>query len=322
MTSHGEPTARGTDRGAEPAGRAGGSTPGRVVGGSRSASAGGPTSGAGSPSDASAGRGAADGRSASTDEGAATSAVPTAGTPTAGTPANGTTGETAGPGTVSNGATGQRGDDVPTGRSGSDGSDDAGTDAHGARGADRFDVTDGGGSDAERLGGSDGDGSDADRWDAAAGSDDGDVAAELARLRQERDEYLDALRRLQADFENYRKRVQRQQDESVARAAERLVAALLPALDAFDLAAEHLVGDEHVSPGGLLQAAALLQDILAKEGVERVGEAGDPFDPTAHEAVEHVEDEGGEGPVVDTVLRAGYRYQGRTVRPAMVKVRG
>jgi len=149
-----------------------------------------------------------------------------------------------------------------------------------------------------------------------------DSVADLERLRQERDEFLDALRRLQADFENYRKRVQRQQDESVARAAEQLVAALLPALDAFELAAEHLVGDEQVSPGGLLQAAALLRDILAKEGVDRIGEAGDPFDPTAHEAVEHVADDGGDGPVVEAVLRAGYRYRGRTIRPAMVKVRG
>ncbi len=148
-------------------------------------------------------------------------------------------------------------------------------------------------------------------------------AAELGELKRERDDYLDALRRLQADFENYRKRVQRQQDEAVARAAEQLVGALLPALDAFELAAEHLVGDEEVSPGGLLQAAALLRDILAKEGVERLGEVGDRFDPTAHEAVEHVTDDApGEGPVVEAVLRAGYRYRGRTIRPAMVKVRG
>jgi molecular chaperone GrpE len=139
---------------------------------------------------------------------------------------------------------------------------------------------------------------------------------------RQRDEYLDALRRLQADFENYRKRVQRQQDESLSRAAERLVSALLPALDAFDLAAAHLVGDEQASPGGLLQAVGLLRDTLAKEGLEQIGAAGDPFDPTAHEAVDHVDDDGGDGPTIDTVLRSGYRFGGRVVRPAMVKVRG
>ena len=145
---------------------------------------------------------------------------------------------------------------------------------------------------------------------------------ELAAVTRERDEYLDALRRLQADFDNFRKRVQRQQQDVVARAAEQVVAALLPALDAFDLAESHLSGDESVSPGGLLQAAALLRDTLAKEGLARVGEGGDLFDPTAHQAVEHVEGGGEDGPLVDTVLRPGYRWKGRVIRPAMVKVRG
>ena len=146
--------------------------------------------------------------------------------------------------------------------------------------------------------------------------------SDLAVVTRERDEYLDALRRLQADFDNFRKRVQRQQQDVVARAAEQVVTALLPALDAFDLAESHLAGDESVSPGGLLQAAALLRDTLAKEGLERVAEAGDLFDPTAHQAVEHVEGDGKDGPLVDTVLRPGYRWKGRVVRPAMVKVRG
>jgi molecular chaperone GrpE len=148
------------------------------------------------------------------------------------------------------------------------------------------------------------------------------LAEQLAVVQRERDEYLDALRRLQADFENYRKRVQRQQEDVILRAMERLVAAMLPALDAFELAEEHLVGDEAVSPGGLLQAVALLRDTLAKEGLERIGAVGDAFDPTAHEAVEHAPDGDGQGPVVEVVLRPGYRFQGRMVRPAMVKVRG
>ena len=159
-------------------------------------------------------------------------------------------------------------------------------------------------------------GAGAEAVEAGAGAD------ELAVVTRERDEYLDALRRLQADFDNFRKRVQRQQQDVVARAAEQVVTALLPALDAFDLAESHLAGDESVSPGGLLQAAALLRDTLAKEGLERVAEAGDLFDPTAHQAVEHVEGDGEDGPLVDTVLRPGYRWKGRVVRPAMVKVRG
>ena len=161
--------------------------------------------------------------------------------------------------------------------------------------------------------------------DQAAPPDQGDQAGEpdpLVEACRQRDEYLDALRRLQADFENYRKRVQRQQEESVSRAGDRLVLSILPALDAFDLAAAHLVGDDQVSPGGFIQAVALLRDTLAKEGLEQVGSVGDPFDPTAHEAVEHVDDGGEAGPTIDTVLRAGYRFGGRVIRPAMVKVRG
>ncbi|HXW35777.1 MAG TPA: nucleotide exchange factor GrpE [Acidimicrobiales bacterium] len=154
-----------------------------------------------------------------------------------------------------------------------------------------------------------------------------DIVAALLAARREREEYLDALRRVQADFENYRKRVMRQQEDLQSRAAAGLVQDLLPALDAFDLAIAHLSGDEDISPGGLLQAAALLRDTLEKQGLERTGEVGEPFDPTAHEAVEHVEagpapDPERSGPTVDEVFRTGFRWKGRVVRPAMVRVRG
>jgi molecular chaperone GrpE len=157
----------------------------------------------------------------------------------------------------------------------------------------------------------------------AARAVEDDLADVVTATRRERDEYLDALRRLQADFENYRKRVQRQQEDMTARAADGFVTDLLPALDAFELAVDHLSGDEGSSPSGLLQATTLLQDILEKQGLERVGQAGEAFDPTAHDAVEHVEaTESDTGPVVDAVLRSGFRWKGRVIRPAMVRVRG
>ena len=165
-----------------------------------------------------------------------------------------------------------------------------------------------------------------------------DLEAALAASRSERDEYLEMLRRVQADFENYKKRMLRQQTEHLERAAEGLVVRLLPALDAFDLAREHLGESEELSQEGkaLVQASALLFDTLAKEGLERVEDTGAPFDPTRHEAVDHepaVEVTGaGEGedaagtehaaPVVSGVLRAGYRWKGKVIRPAMVRVRG
>jgi len=149
---------------------------------------------------------------------------------------------------------------------------------------------------------------------------------ERSEVERERDEYLDALRRLQADFENYRKRVERQFEELAARGVSALVGRLLPVLDTLDLAEDHLLAEASSDAAmvaeakALVQARALLLDTLEKEGLERVGGAGEPFDPTVHDAVAHAEGEG--GPTVDEVLRAGYRWRGQVLRPAMVKVRG
>ena len=158
----------------------------------------------------------------------------------------------------------------------------------------------------------------------------------LDTVRRERDEYLDMVRRVQADFENYKKRMMRQQTDHLERAGEHLVTKMLPVLDAFDLARAHLGEGGDVSPEGkaLLAASGLLVDTLAKEGLERIDDEGAPFDPTVHEAVDHVAPQAPsaaapgppgaapDGPVVDGVLRAGYRWKGRVIRPAMVRVRG
>lgn len=129
---------------------------------------------------------------------------------------------------------------------------------------------------------------DGDRTDDPGGD-------ELIRsVEAERDEYLDALRRLQADFENYRKRVAKQQLEEADRAARSLVDKLLPVLDVLDLAAAHL-GDPTSDDGrALVQATALLNDVLTKEGLERIDPIGEPFDPSLHEAVGQLPAETGE----------------------------
>ncbi len=156
----------------------------------------------------------------------------------------------------------------------------------------------------------------------------------LVALAQ-RDDYLDSLRRLQAEFENYKKRVAKQQADQVARAARSLVAALLPVLDTLDLATAH-IGDAESADGRALAAVAgQLHDVLAKEGLERLDPVGEEFDPNTHEAVGHLpaeepDPEPGSGsgsgtgsgePVVGQVMRAGYRWNGMVVRPAMVMVR-
>jgi molecular chaperone GrpE len=144
-------------------------------------------------------------------------------------------------------------------------------------------------------------------------------------LAAERDEYLLALQRTQADFENYRKRITRQQGEQTARAASDLVHKLLPVLDTLDLAEAHFNESLDLTEDGkaLRASRAMLMDILAKEGLERVDQRNVPFDPSVHDAVAHTEGAPGETEtMVDEVLRSGYRWKGQVLRPAMVRVRG
>jgi molecular chaperone GrpE len=152
-------------------------------------------------------------------------------------------------------------------------------------------------------------------------------AEEVSRLAAERDEYLAALQRLQADFDNSRKRAIRQQTETLERANEGLLTKLLPVLDALDLAMAHSES-EGENTESLGQIGQLLRETLAREGLERIDAVGEAFDPTIHDAVAHEpvadgDEPAGEGaPTVGTVLRAGYKLKGRVIRPAMVMVRG
>jgi molecular chaperone GrpE len=139
-----------------------------------------------------------------------------------------------------------------------------------------------------------------------------DLVADLERLAQERDEFLAVLQRTQADFENHRKQAQRRLEDEVDRRVGALVERLLPVLDACDSALAH--GAAEVEP----VAAALLL-VLEKEGLARIDPGGQPFDPAVAEAVVHEPGGGGEH-VVSEVLRTGYSWQGRVLRPAMVKV--
>lgn len=159
----------------------------------------------------------------------------------------------------------------------------------------------------------------------AVADDANDIVDERSDVERERDEFKDALQRLQADFENYRKRVARTTDEVVARSVADVVSKLLPVLDAFDLAQAHFATAsteelESVEAKALVQARSLLLDTLQKEGLDRIDHIGVAFDPTVHDAVAHVDGDGEQ--VVDDVLRAGYQWKGAVVRPAMVRVKG
>jgi len=154
--------------------------------------------------------------------------------------------------------------------------------------------------------------------------DDGDEAIalllrELAEARGEASEYLETLQRLAADFENYRKRVERDQLENVRRSSQRLVEKLLPTLDAFDgaLGYEPQTPAEEKLLDGMRSTHTQLMDSLVAEGLSPIEAKGAPFDPAVHEAVAG----GGDGElVVAQELRKGYILQGRVLRPSMVVV--
>jgi molecular chaperone GrpE len=139
------------------------------------------------------------------------------------------------------------------------------------------------------------------------------VESDIAQLAAARDEYLDAYRRVQADFENYRKQTQKRLEANVAAQLGGFIERLLPVLDACD-AASSQGNAEAVDP--ILTA---LYSALEKEGLERLSLEGEPFDPEVAEAVQHMPGEGGEQ-VVAEVMRSGYRWKGRLLRPALVKV--
>jgi len=141
-----------------------------------------------------------------------------------------------------------------------------------------------------------------------------DTLDRLDAVTVERDEYLDRLRRLQADFENYKKRSAREHQLAAERATGRLAEELLPVLDSCDAALLH--GAEGVEP-----VFTALLGTLEKLGLERIDPLDAPFDPTVHEAVMHEHGEG-DGPIVTEVLRKGYSWKGQILRAAMVKVKG
>lgn len=147
--------------------------------------------------------------------------------------------------------------------------------------------------------------------DPSATVDLGEV--DVAALIAERDQYKDAAMRLQADFENFRKRSANQAAGDVDRATGRLAEALLPVLDAAEAA--YVQHPDEVGP--LLN---VLLGELKKHGLETLDLENQPFDPEVAEAVAHEPGDGGEVVVAD-VLRSGYRWKGKTLRPAMVRTK-
>jgi molecular chaperone GrpE len=136
------------------------------------------------------------------------------------------------------------------------------------------------------------------------------AAAQVAALTAD-------LQRVHAEYQNYRKRVERDRELVRDRAVESVLAELLPILDDIGRAREH---GELV--GGFRSVGEGLEGVLTRLGLRAFGAQGEPFDPTRHEALMREEREGVTEPTVVTVLQAGYELKGRVVRPARVSVAG
>jgi molecular chaperone GrpE len=148
-----------------------------------------------------------------------------------------------------------------------------------------------------------------------------DLEDELAQAQREAQEYRDHLQRLQAEFENYRKRVLKEQTRAVEMAARPTMLRLLEVMDDFGLAlvAADQTADFEKFRKGVELVYAKLVDALKAEGLERIDAEGRPFDPVEHEALMQTGDGDGE-PHVAEVFRQGYRLKGDVIRPASVRV--
>ncbi len=144
----------------------------------------------------------------------------------------------------------------------------------------------------------------------------------IAELELERDSYLDHLRRLAADFDNYKKRQARLAEQQTAQAGARILRALLPVLDDLERSLDELAKagvDESLRRGVALTASAL-RDVLAREGLAEIAPEGGTFDPREHEAlVAQPSTEVAEGTVL-AVVQAGWRLGEHVLRPARVVV--
>ncbi|MBR3235791.1 MAG: nucleotide exchange factor GrpE [Atopobiaceae bacterium] len=182
---------------------------------------------------------------------------------------------------------------------------------------------------------------------AGAAAAEADMAAEAERAREQTGDLLleldeaqkqideakkeaaDAasrLLRLQADWDNYRRRTAAERNAERERAAEKLVTNLLPVLDDMERASNHAAqnaeGDEKVTQfvEGVMAVHAKMLDILGKEGVEVIDPVGEPFDPLVHQAVGREENAEAYDETVAQVYLKGYRMGGKVIRPAMVTV--
>jgi molecular chaperone GrpE len=156
---------------------------------------------------------------------------------------------------------------------------------------------------------------------SVAGEEGSVITDQLARMQAEKEDLVQTMVRRQADFENYRKRIERGREEESRRGVARLIDELIPVLDAFERALK-----AHDDPAyeeyrkGLELIYRQLWDTLARQGLERIPAAGATFDPHFHQAIERVEtNEHPDGAILE-VFQDGFMFYGRVLRPSIVRV--
>ncbi len=149
-----------------------------------------------------------------------------------------------------------------------------------------------------------------------------EIKEDLEKAQCEAADYLDNLQRLKAEFDNFRKRMLKEQSEFLKLAAQEVIGTLLPVLDSFERALAHEIHGDQIDEykGGMQMVHKQFEEALSKEGLKALEPVGEPFDPTRHEAMLTMEsDEYPEGTVVQ-VIEKGYLLKDRVIRPAKVAV--
>jgi molecular chaperone GrpE len=146
-----------------------------------------------------------------------------------------------------------------------------------------------------------------------------DAASALAALATERDELKELLLRRQAEFDNYRKRTERERSEYLQYAGMELVRDMLPVLDDFDRALKVECGSPDYARG-IEMIYSRMYETLRKMGLEPIESTGKPFDPHMHQAVERVETKDAPEGTILAEFQRGYMFKGKMLRPSMVKV--
>jgi molecular chaperone GrpE len=155
----------------------------------------------------------------------------------------------------------------------------------------------------------------------AVAIDSAKADAELAKLSADLDELRQTLLRRQADFDNYRKRIEKERTEDTKRATARVIEGLIPVIDGFEHAlASHREAEYENYRKGFELIYKQLLDNVTRLGAERVEPLGKPFDPHLHQAMDRTETTEHEDGTILQVFQPGYTFHGRVLRPAMVRV--